>query len=68
HNEFDDISDFNVKIEEMKKELMNNASSMLDIEIICNNILVDEYNLRWNNFIIEGYYRKWAKDLSYLNN
>ncbi|PKC00224.1 hypothetical protein RhiirA5_505315 [Rhizophagus irregularis] len=44
HNEFEDISDFNVKIEEMKKELTNNASSMLDIGIICSNILVDEYS------------------------
>ncbi|UZO18514.1 uncharacterized protein OCT59_009827 [Rhizophagus irregularis] len=68
HNDFEDISDFNVKIEGMKKELMKNASSMLDIGIIWSNILVDEYNLRWNNFIIEGCYRKWAKDLSYLNN
>ncbi|PKK72562.1 hypothetical protein RhiirC2_864950 [Rhizophagus irregularis] len=34
HDKFEDISDFNVKIEGMKKELMNNASSMLDIGII----------------------------------
>ncbi|PKY56400.1 hypothetical protein RhiirA4_476671 [Rhizophagus irregularis] len=57
HDEFEDISKFNVKIEGMK----------IDIGIIWNNMLVDEFNLCWNNFIIEGCYRKWAKDLMYQN-
>ncbi|RGB29915.1 hypothetical protein C1646_765992 [Rhizophagus diaphanus] len=52
HDDIEDISDFNT----------------LEIGIIWSNILVDEYNLRWNNFIIEGCYRKCDKDLSYLNN
>jgi hypothetical protein len=54
YNEFEDILEFNVKIEGMKKELTDNTFSMLDIGItIWNNKLVDEFNLRWNNFIIE---------------
>lgn len=30
-----------------------------------NNLLVDEYNLRWNYILIEGEYRYWLKEVSY---
>ncbi|POG63477.1 hypothetical protein GLOIN_2v1784048 [Rhizophagus irregularis DAOM 181602=DAOM 197198] len=49
----EETSAFNVKIEAMKKDLIDNASTMSDISILWNNLLVDEFNLRWKNFVIE---------------
>ncbi|PKC04774.1 hypothetical protein RhiirA5_379127 [Rhizophagus irregularis] len=62
----EETSAFNVKIEAMKKDLIDNASTMSDISILWNNLLVDEFNLRWKNFVIEGCYRKWTKTLVIL--
>ncbi|CAG8715162.1 12753_t:CDS:2, partial [Rhizophagus irregularis] len=42
----EETSAFNVKIEAMKKDLIDNASTMSDISILWNNLLVDEFNLR----------------------
>uniref|UniRef100_U9SP26 Uncharacterized protein n=2 Tax=Rhizophagus irregularis TaxID=588596 RepID=U9SP26_RHIID len=56
HDEFEDISEFNVKIEGMK----------IDIGIIWNKMFVDEFNLCWNNFIIEVAIENGPKSLVIL--
>ncbi|CAB4464563.1 unnamed protein product [Rhizophagus irregularis] len=58
HDEFEDISEFNVKIEGMK----------IDIGIIWNNMFVDKFNLCWNNFIIEVAIENGPKSLVILTN
>ncbi|PKK79038.1 hypothetical protein RhiirC2_705364 [Rhizophagus irregularis] len=58
----EETSAFNVKIEAVKKDLIDNASTMSDISILWNNLL----NLCWKNFVIEGCYRKWTKTLVIL--
>ncbi|CAB4398908.1 unnamed protein product [Rhizophagus irregularis] len=58
YDEFEDISEFNVKIEGMK----------IVIGIIWNNMFVDEFNLCWNNFIIEVAIENGPKSLVILTN
>lgn len=54
-----------VKIQAIKKELVNCKQSIREIEINFNNILLDEYSLRWNYIPIEEAYRFWFKELTY---
>lgn len=41
----------------MKKELYEEYLDLKDIRIIWNSLLVDEFNLKWNNINIDGCYR-----------
>ncbi|CAG8762911.1 1984_t:CDS:1, partial [Rhizophagus irregularis] len=49
--------DYNIKMEAMKKELYEEYLNLEVIGIIWNNILVDEFDLKWND-INNG---QWAK-------
>ncbi|PKY25935.1 hypothetical protein RhiirB3_441065 [Rhizophagus irregularis] len=46
-------------------KLVNCKQLMREIEINVNNILLDEYSLRWNYISIEEAYRFWFKELIY---
>lgn len=53
-----------VKIPELKKELIRCKDSIQEVVIKYSSILVDEYALRWNYNPIEGAYRKCFKEIS----
>lgn len=46
--------DFGIKIEAMKKELNESYPHLVPVCLRYNNVLVDEFNLRWYNINIEG--------------
>lgn len=53
------------KVPAIKRQLINCKDTIKETSINVDNILVDEYNLRWNYIPIEGAYRFWFKELSY---
>ncbi|CAB4441420.1 unnamed protein product [Rhizophagus irregularis] len=53
-----------VKLPALKTELLKYKDTIKEIIFKKNNILVDEYILRWNKMPIEGAYRSWFKELS----
>ncbi|RGB33054.1 hypothetical protein C1646_669662 [Rhizophagus diaphanus] len=54
-----------VKLPALKMELIKGKDNIDEIMIKKENILVDEYALRWNNIPIDGAYRSCFKELSY---
>lgn len=54
-----------VKVPAIKKELISCEQTIKEIEFKMNNLLVDEYSLRWNYIPIEEAYRFWFKELTY---
>jgi hypothetical protein len=54
-----------VKIPAIKKELIRCKNTIQEININMNNILVDEYSIRWNCIPVEGAFRNWFKLISY---
>ncbi|GBB99592.1 hypothetical protein RclHR1_35780001 [Rhizophagus clarus] len=56
--------DINEILKEKEKELTNIEEKLDDIEFIFENLLIDKYNIRWMENIIEGQYRMLAKKLN----
>ncbi|GBC48000.2 hypothetical protein GLOIN_2v1776868 [Rhizophagus irregularis DAOM 181602=DAOM 197198] len=52
------------KLPALKRELIKGKTSIPEVVLKINNILIDEYVLRWNNKPIEGAYRHWFKKIS----
>ncbi|CAG8692863.1 3517_t:CDS:1, partial [Rhizophagus irregularis] len=48
--------DYNIKTEAMKKKLYEEYLNLEDIGIIWNSMLVNKFNLKWNNINIDGCY------------
>ncbi|RGB32479.1 hypothetical protein C1646_762849 [Rhizophagus diaphanus] len=55
-----------VKVPAIKKELVSCKETIGEV-IRINNLLVDEFALRWNYILIEGAFRSWLKELSFNN-
>lgn len=55
-------------MEGMKKELNDCHTSLIPTSLYYNNVLVDEFNLKWCNINIEDALRKWAKNLMFIYN
>ncbi|RGB35224.1 hypothetical protein C1646_759610 [Rhizophagus diaphanus] len=50
---------------ECKMELIKYKCMIEEVVIKKDNIIVDNYILRWNKILINGTYRTWFKELSY---
>ncbi|PKK62014.1 hypothetical protein RhiirC2_779430, partial [Rhizophagus irregularis] len=53
-----------IKLPALKKELIKCKNSIEEIVIKLDNLIVDEYCLRWNRTPIEGAYREWFKEIN----
>ncbi|EXX76231.1 uncharacterized protein OCT59_017773 [Rhizophagus irregularis] len=53
-----------IKLPALKKELIKCKDSIEEIVIKLDNMIVDEYCLRWNHTPIEGAYREWFKEIN----
>ncbi|CAB4426062.1 unnamed protein product [Rhizophagus irregularis] len=54
-----------VKLPALKKELINCKNVIAEVKINLNNLIIDEFSLRWNYIPIEGAFRRWFKELTY---
>ncbi|PKB94525.1 hypothetical protein RhiirA5_386601 [Rhizophagus irregularis] len=53
-----------IKLPALKKELIKCKDSIEECVIKLDNMIVDEYCLRWNHIPIEGAYREWFKEIN----
>lgn len=55
----------NVKLPALKKELISCKHAIDEVVINLNNLIIDEFSLRWNYIPIEGAFRRWFKEMTY---
>ncbi|GET61166.1 uncharacterized protein OCT59_008605 [Rhizophagus irregularis] len=59
-----DLTMQDLKLPALKKELIKCKEVIPEVKINLNNLIINEYSLRWNHIPIEGGYRYWFKELS----